>query len=75
MHQVSLQEAGIQLAKLIEEAASGEDAVIKHSDDAAFKIVPISSTKPCPMFGSAKGLVSMSDDFDDPLEDFKDYAL
>ncbi|MEM1310245.1 MAG: DUF2281 domain-containing protein [Cyanobacteria bacterium P01_H01_bin.153] len=29
---------------------------------------------PTPEFGSAKGLVKMSDDFDDPLEDFADYA-
>ena len=74
MHQVNLQEAESQLAKLIEEAASGEEVVITRSDGASFKIVPISSTKPHPMFGSARGLVRMSDDFDDPLEDFKDYA-
>jgi hypothetical protein len=27
-----------------------------------------------PRFGSAKGLVRMSDDFDTPLEDFEEYA-
>jgi hypothetical protein len=32
-----------------------------------------SSSKPRPKFGSAKGLIEMSDDFDEPLEDFKDY--
>jgi antitoxin (DNA-binding transcriptional repressor) of toxin-antitoxin stability system len=74
MHQVNLQEAGTQLAKLIEEAASGEETIVARGDGAAFKIVPISSTKPRPTFSSAKGLVRMSDDFDDPLEDFKDYA-
>ncbi len=74
MHQVNLQEAETQLAKLIDEAASGEEVVITRSDGEAFKIVPISSTKPRPTFGSARGLVRMSDDFDDPLEDFKDYA-
>lgn len=26
-----------------------------------------------PKFGSAKGLIVMSKDFDEPLEDFKDY--
>jgi hypothetical protein len=26
-----------------------------------------------PMFGSAKGKYILSDDFDEPLEDFKDY--
>ena len=26
-----------------------------------------------PIFGSAKGMIRMSDDFDEPLEQFKDY--
>lgn len=29
--------------------------------------------KPKPKFGSAKGMFVMHDDFDEPLEDFKDY--
>ncbi|MFB2118765.1 DUF2281 domain-containing protein [Parapedobacter sp. 2B3] len=29
--------------------------------------------KPVPKFGSAKGLFVMHNDFDEPLEDFKDY--
>jgi hypothetical protein len=28
---------------------------------------------PQPQFGSAKGLITMSDDFDEPLEDFEEY--
>jgi antitoxin (DNA-binding transcriptional repressor) of toxin-antitoxin stability system len=74
MHQVNLQAAVIHLAKLIEAAASGEDVVITHNDGATFKLVPIPSTKPHPVFGSANGLVSLSADFDQPLDDFKDYA-
>ena len=34
-----------------------------------FNITPAGQRK----FGSAKGLISMSPDFDEPLEDFKDY--
>lgn len=30
--------------------------------------------QPSPKFGSAKGLVKMSDDFDEPLDDFEEYA-
>ena len=33
----------------------------------------ISPTQPVPKFGSAKGLVKMSDDFDEPLEDFDEF--
>ncbi|WP_257670801.1 type II toxin-antitoxin system VapB family antitoxin [Parapedobacter tibetensis] len=29
--------------------------------------------KPIPKFGSAKGMFVMHDDFDEPLDDFKDY--
>jgi hypothetical protein len=34
------------------------------------KLVPLAQTKPRPQFGSAAGLITMSDDFDAPLEDF-----
>lgn len=34
-----------------------------------FNITPAIQRK----FGSAKGLISMSSEFDEPLEDFKDY--
>lgn len=71
MHQVALQEAETQLAQLIEEVANGEEVVITRRDGAAFRIVPIHTTKPRPKFGSAQGLVKMADDFDDPLEDFE----
>jgi hypothetical protein len=29
--------------------------------------------KPVPKFGSAKGKIKLSPDFDEPLDDFKDY--
>jgi antitoxin (DNA-binding transcriptional repressor) of toxin-antitoxin stability system len=74
MHQVNLQEAQTQLAALIEEAASGEEVVITRNDGASFKIVQISTVEAIPKFGSAKGLVKMSDDFDEPLEGFEEYA-
>lgn len=38
------------------------------------KIVGISKKKKQRVFGSAKGLIKMTDDFDAPLEDFKEYT-
>ncbi|MDI6794426.1 MAG: type II toxin-antitoxin system Phd/YefM family antitoxin [bacterium] len=73
MHAVKLKEAKVRLAELIDEAAYGEEVLITRGDGITFKIIPISQTKPSPKFGSAKGLVEISDDFDEPLEDFKDY--
>lgn len=74
MHQVNLNEAETRLAELMEEAACGEEVVIVRNDGASFKLVPISSAKPFPKFGSAKGWVKISDDFDELLEGFEEYA-
>jgi antitoxin (DNA-binding transcriptional repressor) of toxin-antitoxin stability system len=74
MRQVNLKEAETHLAALIEEAAGGEEIVIIRNDGASFKLVPIKGIRATPKFGSAKGLVRMSRDFDEPLEDFEDYA-
>lgn len=74
MHQVNLKQASAILADLIEEAASGEEVVITGSDGTSFKIVPLSGVGASPKFGSARGLVKMSDDFDEPLADFEEYT-
>jgi len=43
------------------------------ANNTAQEVIPIASTKPRPQFGSAKGLIQMSDDFDAPLTDFDEY--
>ncbi len=74
MHQVKLKEAETRLAELIEEVASGEEVVIIRSDGTSFKIVPIGEVGASPKFGSAKGLIKIADDFDEPLADFEEYS-
>ena len=74
MHTVGLKEAAGRLAELIDEVAGGEEVVITREDGATFKIVPIALMPPSPKFGSAKGLVKMTEDFDEPLDDFQAYA-
>ena len=75
MQQISVTEASKQLAQLVDAALNGEEIVIIKDDQLAvrlnsFERMPV---KQRPNFGSAKGLLIMSDDFDDPLEDFKEY--
>lgn len=73
MHEVGLQEAEHQLAQLIDAVAHGEEVLITRDDGTTFKIILIVQTRPYPKFGSAKGLINMSDDFDEPLDDFQEY--
>ncbi len=77
-HQITLEEAKNQLAELLQAALNGEEVFIVGNDQQLIQLVPV---KPLPLpkverrpqFGSAKGLITMSDDFDEPLEDFKEY--
>ena len=73
MHQVSLEEAKTQLPDLIDAAVGGEEVIIAKDPLHLVKLVPVPTTKPRPQFGSAKGLITMADDFDAPLEDFEEY--
>jgi prevent-host-death family protein len=74
MHTVKLKDAAGRLAELIDEVASGEEVIITRDDGATFKIIPVVPRTPSPKFGSAKGRVKMTEDFDEPLEDFQAYA-
>ncbi len=74
MHTVGLQEAGGQLAVLLDEVARGEEVVIIRDDGVTCKIIPVPSIPPSPQSGSAKGRVHIREDFDAPLEDFQAYV-
>ena len=73
MQTITVAEAAEKLSDLIDAAMRGEEIVITKGDKSEVKLTPHVSIKPRPKFGSAKGLIEMSDDFDEPLEDFKDY--
>ena len=74
MQEVSIEEAKTTLADLIEAAVSGDEVRIAKDDQHIVKLVPVSGTKPAPQFGSAKGLITMAEDFDGPLEGFDEYT-
>lgn len=71
--QVSVTEAATKLQELIDAAIDGEEVIICIDDRPAIKLVPIELVKPPRKPGSAKGLIWMSDDFDEPLEEFREY--
>lgn len=74
MQTVTLDEAKTHLVDLIEAAAAGEEVFIQTNENVAVQLVPRALKKRKRQFGSAKGLISMAPDFDEPLEDFKEYV-
>lgn len=73
MREVTLEEATRDLNTLVDAAIDGEEVVVVHAGRGAVRLLPISRNEGRPQFGSAKGKISMSDDFDAPLEDFREY--
>ena len=74
MIQVNIHEAKTHLSKLIKKVMNGEDIIIAKSNIPVVKIIPIKGSKPKRKLGTAKGTIKLSDDFDAPIDDFKDYV-
>lgn len=73
MQTLTLDEAKTRLPDLIEAAVAGEEVFITR-EGLSVQLVPQIVKKPKRQFGSARGLISMAPDFDEPLDDFKEYA-
>jgi prevent-host-death family protein len=70
---IDLHHAQTQLSELVRQAARGEDVILTEGGEPVAKIIPISRARGPREFGSAKGLIHMADDFDAPLDDFREY--
>jgi len=72
---IELAQAGEQLAELIEEVDAGSEVVITRNGHPVARLIPAeeTGTPPDRVPGSAKGMFTVPDDFDAPLEDFRDY--
>ena len=74
MKQLTLKQASQQLDHLVDAAMHGEDVVLVRDERSAVRLVPVGPLEGRPQFGSARGLITMSDDFDAPLDDFREYT-
>lgn len=71
---VELSLAESQLERLVDEAGAGEEVVITRDGKPVARLVaPAPSAGRARVPGSAKELFVVPDDFDEPLEDFRDY--
>ncbi|WP_333046787.1 DUF2281 domain-containing protein [Microcoleus sp. S13C4] len=74
MYQVDIIEAKEKRVGLIEATMRGEEVAITQDNQPVVKLIVIpKQAKPNRQAGSAKVMVWMSDDFDEPLEEFKEY--
>ncbi len=74
MTTVAIEQAQKELSRLIDDVALGEHIVITRNEVPVAQLVPVTPPAPKPTFGSAKGMVRISEDFEAPLDDFRDYT-
>lgn len=73
MQTIDVKDAQAQLTNLLSSLEQGEEIIITRDLQPIAKLVGLSSAKGRRQPGSAKGVIWMADDFDAPLEDFKEY--
>ena len=73
MQAYTLEEAQNNLDDLVSAAVQGKLVYIQLNDEQAVQLVPIVTTKKPRKAGSARNLIEISPDFDEPLSDFDEY--
>jgi len=74
METIDINEALQKIYELLENASLGAEITITKNDQPMVKLVSAYPHHKRPtLFGTDKGKISITDDFDEPLEDFKDY--
>jgi antitoxin (DNA-binding transcriptional repressor) of toxin-antitoxin stability system len=72
--QVNIHEAKTQLSKLIQAALNGKQVIIAKGNKPVVRLEVLPEARGNRKIGNAKGLIlSMDDDFDEPLDDFREY--
>ena len=72
--QVNIHEAKTQLSKLIQAALNGKEVIIARGNKPVVRLEVLPEAQGVRQIGGAKGLIlSMADDFDEPLDDFREY--
>lgn len=73
MAQFNIHVAKAHLSELIQKAMLGEEVIISKDNKPVVKLTALHPVRHQRRLGSAKGLFTMADDFNKPLDDFEDY--
>ena len=74
METIEIAQAILKINELLEMVAKGQEIIITKNHDPIVKLSAVKSSKKRPsLFGSDRDIIAISDDFDEPLDDFQDY--
>lgn len=66
---IDIDQASMQLPKLVDDASKGEEILIAKDGSPVARLVPVRKPTKGLKFGSMKGRIWIADDFDAPLPD------
>lgn len=70
---ISVAEAKAKFSELIKRAEAGEEILVTRHGKVVARVMPPETEAALPRIGALKGQIWISDDFDEPLEEFKEY--
>lgn len=73
MAQFNIHIAKAHLSELIQRAMLGEEVIIAKDNKPVAKLTPLQTFKQQRRLGTAKGMFELSEDFNEPLDDFHEY--
>jgi len=73
MAQYNIAAAKARLSELVDRAIAGEEVIIARDNKPLLRLAPVHDPSKVLKPGSARGRIWMSDDFDDPIDDVKEY--
>lgn len=73
MKTVTMHQAKTHLSRLVREVLDGEDVVVARGKTPLVRLVAVAGARPQRRFGTARGQITVADDFDAPLADFDGY--
>ena len=74
MLNIDIKQAGQCFPDLIKQSEKGKEIIITRKGKPVVKLISVSAKrKKKRLFGSAKDYIKIANDFDAPLEDFKEY--
>lgn len=71
---IELDQVAEHLPELIEEVQRGGEVVLTQGDEPVAKLTKYQTPVGKRRLGTAKGLITIADDFDAPLDDFAEYT-
>jgi prevent-host-death family protein len=70
---IELDDAAAHLPELVAEVGRGEEVIITQGDRPVAKLVGYPQQAGRRQLGTARGLITIAEDFDEPLADFAEY--